>query len=315
MHNSSRRPQSDLYSSEQIKRILNGAGIDIVKEVDSDYIIYCPYHNNNRTPAGEVSKTTGIFFCFSCQITKPIVEFVMDISGRTYFEATRFIKNKEQNIDIEKQVNQTLYQKPIYVEYDTNLINRLGQQALDSDRAVSYFASRQINTDSMKKFTLGYSQKQDMITVPVHSPDGLALGFVARTIEGKEFKNTPNLPKSKVLFNLHRIKHSDIVYVVESSFDAVRLDQLEFPAVATLGANVSKVQCELLQKYFNEIVVITDNDDAGDKMYDRIVDSIGGRVSRIKLDSQYKDIGDMSDDNIKKLKYSFDRDILEMIGY
>lgn len=239
----------------------------------------------------------------------------MHVSGRSYFEAIRFIKDKENNIDIEKQVNKTLYQKPEYVEYDINLINRLNDQALQSDTAISYFASRKINESSMSKFKLGYSEKQAMITVPIHSPDGMALGFVARTIEGKEFKNTPNLPKSKVLFNLHRIKHEDTAYVVESSFDTIRLDQLGFPAVATLGANVSKMQIELLKKYFNQVIVITDNDDAGDRMYDKIVEGLGGRVSRIKLDSQYKDIGDMSDDDIKNLKYSFDKDILQMIGY
>lgn len=315
MHNSSGRTQSNLYSPEQIKRILNGAGIDIASEVDSDYIIYCPYHNNNRTPAGEISKTRGTFLCFSCQTSRPLIEFIMHVSNRTYFEAVRYIQSKAQNIDIEKQVNKALYEPPMYVEYDTELIKKLAEQALQSDRAVSYFDSRKINTQSMFKFELGYSAKQDMITVPVHSPDGLTLGFVARTVEGKEFKNTPNLPKSKVLFNLHRVKHSDIVYVVESSFDAIRLDQLNFPAVATLGANVSKIQVELLKKYFNQVVVITDNDEAGDKMYERVSNALGSRVSRIKLDSQYKDIGDMSDEEIKGIKYSFDKDILEMIGY
>ena len=66
------------------------------------------------------------------------------------------------------------------------------------------------------------------------------VGFVARSVEGKDFKNTPKLPKSKVLFNLHRAKIYDSVYVVESSFDAIRLDQCGIPAVATLGSNVSK---------------------------------------------------------------------------
>jgi hypothetical protein len=28
-----------------------------------------------------------------------------------------------------------------------------------------------------------------------------AVGFVGRSIEGKDFKNTPGLPKTKILFN------------------------------------------------------------------------------------------------------------------
>jgi DNA primase len=109
----------------------------------------------------------------------------------------------------------------------------------------------------------------------------MCIGFVARTIEGKEFKNTPGLPKSKVLFNLHRVKSSSIVYVVESSFDAIRLDQVGFPAVATLGANVSVSQIRLLEKYFNNVVLIADNDEAGIIMKDKLVEKLGHLVSVI----------------------------------
>jgi DNA primase len=56
----------EVYTAEQIKRVLTGAGVDIMSEVDSDYIIFCPYHNNSRTPAGEVDKSSGLFYCFAC---------------------------------------------------------------------------------------------------------------------------------------------------------------------------------------------------------------------------------------------------------
>jgi DNA primase len=102
--------------------------------------------------------------------------------------------------------------------------------------------------------------------------------------------------------------------VVESSFDAIRLDQCGFPAVATLGANVSKIQTDLLQKYFNEIYVIADNDEAGGNMKNKIIERLGSRVIVIKLDKQYKDIGDMSDDAIKKIEESFDKTIAGMLN-
>lgn len=237
----------------------------------------------------------------------------MFTSGRTYFESVRFIKSKEQQSSLEQEINQKLYTKPDYVQYDQLIIKRLNTQALESPRAMRYFAGRLITEDSVKKFNLGYSEKQDMVTIPVHSPDGIEVGFVGRSIDGKDFKNTPGLPKSKILFNLHRIKTSSRVYVVESSFDAIRLDQCGFPAVATLGANVSNVQIDLLQKYFNDIIIIADNDEAGGNMRDRIVEKLGSRVSVVKLNKQYKDIGDMSDEEIKKLDYSFDKTIASML--
>lgn len=313
MDSRNRRKQANTYTKEQIQRVITGAGLNVESEVDSDYIIFCPFHANNRTPAGEVDKNNGTFFCFSCQKVADLVELVMHVSGRTYFESIRFIKNKEQEGNLEQEVNKQLYKKPDFVPFDELILKRLYNNLLSSERAKDYFKYRKLNTTSWAKFSLGFSDKQDMVTVPVHSPDGIPVGFVGRSIEGKEFKNTPGLPKSKTLFNLNRVKTADRVYVVESSFDAIRLDQVGFPAVATLGANVSNIQIELLQKYFNNIIVIADNDEAGGNMKSKILEKLGSRVSVIKLDKQYKDIGDMADEDIKKLDFQFDKSIMSML--
>jgi 5S rRNA maturation endonuclease (ribonuclease M5) len=238
----------------------------------------------------------------------------MHVTGRTYFEAARFIKSKEVQTNLSDEIQKALVEKPEYKAFDELLIKRLSSDALASPRAMRYYTGRQITEDSVRKFSLGFSEKQDMVTIPVHAPDGLPVGFVGRSIEGKDFKNTPGLPKAKTLFNLHRVKTSSRVYVVESSFDAIRLDQCGFPAVATLGSNVSNMQTDLLQKYFNDIIVIADNDEAGGNMKDRIIKKLGSRVSVIQLNKQYKDIGDMSNDDIKNLEVSFDKSIASMLN-
>jgi DNA primase len=303
----------ELYTTQQIHRVLTGAGIDIEAEYGTDYIIFCPYHNNNRTPAGEVSKESGLFFCFGCQTTRSLVELIMHMTSRTYFETVRFIKSKETETDIEAVINRALHQIPDFVQYDELLIKRLNKQALDSPRAMTYFEGRRLTRESVIKFDLGYSEKQDSVVIPMQSPDGMSIGFVARTIEGKEFKNTPGLPKSKILFNLHRVKASKIVYVVESSFDAIRLDQVGFPAVATLGANVSSSQIELLKRYFTGVVLVADNDDAGMIMSEKLTEKMGNLVTIIRPDKKYKDIGDMTDDEIRTLEFQFDNVIDSML--
>jgi 5S rRNA maturation endonuclease (ribonuclease M5) len=207
--------------------------------------------------------------------------------------------------DLQTEVAQRLNKKPDYVPFDELLVKRLASTALESHRAKTYYFGRKITEDSMKKFDLGYSESQDMVTIPVHSPDGMLVGFVGRSVEGKEFKNTPGLPKGKTLFNLSRVKTSRKVYVVESSFDAIRLDQCGMPAVATLGSNVSNIQTELLKKYFNDIIVIADNDDAGNSMSKRLQEKLGAKVSVIHLETKYKDIGDMDDQDIKALSFDF----------
>lgn len=314
MDNRGRRNTNGLYTEEQVQRVLVGSGIDIETEVDSDFIIFCPFHGNHRTPAGEVDKRSGIFFCFSCHKACDLIELIMHTSGRTYFESVRYIKGKEQESTIENDINRQLIQKPLYTQFDEFTIKRLNNVALESPRAVTYYQGRRISKDSVVRFSLGYSDRQDMVTIPVHSPDGMLVGFVGRSVEGKEFKNTPGLPKSKVLFNLHRVKTAPTVYVVESSFDAIRLDQCGFAAVATLGANVSNFQIDLLQRYFNDIIVIADNDAAGGNMKDRLIERLGNRVTVVQLNKEYKDIGDMDDDAIRKIDVSFDKSIDAMLN-
>ena len=314
MDNRNRRNKSNLYTEEQIKRVLSGSGINIESEIESDYLIFCPFHGNHRTPAGEVDKSSGIFFCFSCHKACDLIELIMHTSARTYFEAARYIKSKETQSNLAEDITKQLEKEPEFVEYDEFTIKRLNAAALESPRAMRYYNGRLITEASVKKFQLGYSDKRDMVTIPVHSPDGICVGFVGRSVEGKEFKNSPKLPKSKTLFNLNRVKTSRSVYVVESSFDAIRLDQCGMPAVATLGASVNSTQIDLLQKYFNDIIVIADNDEAGSGMKDRLVEKLGNRVTVVQLEKQYKDIGDMDDESIKNLRVGFDKSIQAMLN-
>lgn len=314
MDSRNRRNQADIYTADQIQRVLTGSGIEIDKTLSDNYLIFCPFHNNHRTAAGEVHKTNGLFFCFSCQKTADLIELIMHTSGRTYFESARYIKSKEKITNLVDDIDRSLIVLEEFVEFDVETLKRLYSNLISMNRPKEYFRLRNIQPESWLKFSLGYSDKKDMVTVPVHSPEGVPIGFVGRSIEGKDFKNTPGLPKSKTLFNLHRVKKSDKVYVVESSFDVIRLDQVGLPAVATLGANVSNVQTDLLQKYFNNVIVIADNDEAGGNMKDRIVQKLSSRVSVIKLNNQYKDIGDMPDEELSNLEFQFDKSILSMLN-
>lgn len=314
MYNRNRQKQTDIYTEEQVKRVILGSGIKIESEVESEYIVFCPFHNNYRTPAAEINKERGTLFCFSCQASKSLIEFVMFVTKKSFFESTRMIDSFSTETNISDTINSLLEDRPEYAPFDELMIRRLHQQAVDSPRAMRYFEGRRITQESISKFLLGYSVNQDMVTIPMSNPDGsVFVGFVARSVEGKDFKNTPKLPKSKILFNLHRAKKYDTVYVVESSFDAIRLDQNGIPSVATLGANVSKIQTELLTKYFNSVIVVGDNDDAGKEMQAKILDRLGNRAMLINIPDRFKDIGDMTDSDIRELNTQIKDPLLNYI--
>ena len=87
---------------------------------------------------------------------------------------------------------------------------------------------------------------------------------------------------------------------MESSFDAIKLHQQGVPAVATLGANVSNKQCDLM-KYFNQVIVIGDNDEAGKMMGEKVLTQLGSRGIIIGLPDRFKDVGDLTTEDINKL--------------
>lgn len=269
-------------------------------EIDSHYLIYCPFHYNVNTPACEIDKQNGLYICFSCGENGKLLDLVMRTTGRNYFEAMRTIKSAETSQDIETVIQDTLAKTDEIKEFDSELINRLHNTLITTDEGRDYFKSRSINEQSMSDFKLGYSAKQSMVVVPVQDQYGMYVGFVGRSIEGKSFKNSVGLPKKQILFNLNRVKFKNIT-VVESSFDAIRLWQLGIPAVATLGAIPSRIQIELLSKYATSIIICPDKDEAGAKMVSKITDNIVKKSVTVINVGDVKDVGGLKDEEIKEL--------------
>jgi DNA primase len=228
--------------------------------------------------------------------------------NKNEYEAMRFISSKEAEAleNFDALLSEAMEEKPVFEEFSQETLDRL--HAGMSKEAVEYLASRGINKESIDHFSLGYSASMNMVITPVHSPDGTPIGLVGRSIEGKEFKNSTNLPKSKTLFNIHRAKKiGDHVIVVESNFDAIRVHQAGFPnVVATLGGFLSKEQHNLLNRHFNKITVMTDADLAGRELGQSIVNKLKFK-DLLWASYEYgkiyphdaKDAGDMTDEEIK----------------
>ena len=257
------------YTPAHIKSILKSIGLEVTGETSNDFLCYCPFHSNRHTSSFSVSREKGAFICFNpaCGEAGTLQELVKRVMHKTEFEAMRFISSKEAEAleNFDELLAETMADKPVFEEFSKDTLDKLHKGLISSDKAKDYFKSRGILSEALDYFELGYSENMGMVTVPVHSPDGMAIGIVGRSIEGKAFKNSTNLPKSKTLFNIHRAKKiGDQVIVVESSFDAIRIHQAGFPnVVATLGGFLSTEQHNLLNRHFNKITIMTDNDVAG----------------------------------------------------
>jgi len=309
--NFARQVDTTQYAPNHIKSIVKSLGLEIVGETSNDFLCYCPFHSNRNTSSFSVSREKGAYICFnpSCGEAGTLVELVKRVLHKNDFEALRYISSKEteslENFD--EVLAEAMEDKPVFEEFPKETLLKLSEGLKKSQKAQSYFNSRGINSQGMEDFSLGYSENMDMVTVPVYSPDGIAIGIVGRSVEGKSFKNSTNLPKSKTLFNINKAKRiGDHVIIVESSFDAIRIHQAGFPnVVATLGGHLSPEQQHLLNRYFNKITIMTDADQAGRELGASIAnklkmkDILWASCSYGKIyPHDAKDAGDMTDEEI-----------------
>jgi DNA primase len=307
-----RETNSPQYSAAQTKSIAKGIGLHVVGETNSEISFYCPFHSNTHSPSCSINKESGAWICFnpSCGESGTLLELVKRVMQKNDFEAIRFIASKEaEALDgFDEFLNNLLEDKPEFEEFPQTTLDNLYNELGSSAAAKEYFKSRGITEESMHHFKLGYSSQQNMVIVPVHSPDGLPVGLVGRSISEKKFKNSTNLPRSKTMFNIHRAKRiGDHVIIVESSFDAIRVHQAGFPnVVATLGGHISPDNIKLLNRYFNTITLMTDADVAGRDLSLNISNKL--RMKNILWASysygkiyphNAKDAGDMTEEEIK----------------
>ncbi len=150
---------------EEIKNRLDI--VDIVSEtVDlrktgKNYIGFCPFHDNKRTPAFVVFPETGTWRCFGCNEGGDIFTFVMKREGWDFRQALEHLAERA-GVTLEprrpedaaqREAHQRLYDlmEEAVVFYRHHLRTPAGKQALD------YLHKRGLTDETIEAFGLGYA--------------------------------------------------------------------------------------------------------------------------------------------------------------
>lgn len=180
---------------------------------------------------------------------------------------------------------------------------------------LDYIASRGISIKTAEQFKLGYCDKdlnfhsfqsqpyiidlisskfRDSVIVPIFDTYGKFLGFTARRLNPKEDETKYDFSvykKSKYLFGLNYVWKDlllkDSVFVVEGGFDMIAAWQYGYlNTVGILGTNLSEQQAILLSRFVSEVVLVFDNDQAGEIatfQATELLRSLGLKVRSLKL--------------------------------
>lgn len=172
-----------------------------------------------------------------------------------------------------------------------------------------------------RKVLSSYFESHPLI-LPYRNTYGQVVALVGRSLLNDEdrsklnihkYKNTQDSPifkKGQLLFGLYENKQyildQDCVYIVEGQFDVIKASEIGFRNIVALGtSSMSPYQFSVISRYSNNIFLLLDNDESGNKGRKRISQQFGkhANIRDFYLPDAFKDI----DECITKGKFgSFD---------
>jgi DNA primase len=283
---------------DDIQKLLDRANVNIQSQGIEEIAIYCPFHRNTDSASCYVNTKTGLWQCFnpSCGAKGNYAQLHRRLLNENPSErhvvdpqTLRFKLNKALSKDEELELSMD----NLILDYD-----------LDSAK-LETLLNRGFELETLKYFEVGFSDKKQRIVIPVRDGSYKVAGMIGRAVhEGQEprYLYTTGFKRAKILFNLCNAKCYESVIVVEGSLDAMKVHQAGFPnVVATLGSKISEIQFLYLRKCFNEIIIFSDNDVAGEAMKCSImVSCLGWKIRQIDYPDGRSDPGDMTDDEIRQ---------------
>lgn len=133
-----------------------------------------------------------------------------------------------------------------------------------------------------------------------------------------KYKYSLNFKKGNHVFGLYEAKEAilekDCVYIVEGQFDVIKAREKGiYNIVAIGGSSMSDYQLSLICRYTKNLFLLLDNDQAGDKGREKIVQKFGqvANINNVYLPPGYKDIDEYLKQNdgpmqlsVRQVKYS-----------
>lgn len=134
-----------------------------LKRAGSSYIGLCPFHNE-KTPSFSVSPQKGIFHCFGCGEGGNSIGFLMKIENISFYEAVKRLAEKA-NVELPKPEGGE-FDRGLEKKKERELIFEINKAAAthfynnlkESNDAIKYFKSREIDGACAKSFWLGYAK-------------------------------------------------------------------------------------------------------------------------------------------------------------
>lgn len=284
---------------QDIADLFQSYNIHIHSNNGSEMNVFCPFHKNQNSAAMYINIRTGLWQCFnpSCAKKGNFRQLYFALTGKVYGKNAKLDK-----FALQKELDSFNYtvDKVKEIDIDSIVIDYDTEQSL-----LNTMIERGLSIETLKYFEIGYSKNKNRVVIPVRSIIYELVGFIGRAVDSSQeprYLYNKGFKRAEHLFNLQNAKKYDSCIVVEGSIDCMFVHQAGFPnVVATLGAAVPASQIALLKKYFDKIIIFSDNDDAGVAMRRGIIEQcVGKEISVAHIPEGFKDPAEMPKEEIQK---------------
>jgi DNA primase len=241
-----------------ISAVLNNKGLlDKFKMRGEQLVGPCPIHGGDNPNAFVVNLNKNLWYCFTgCNAGGDIVDLVCRLEGFNFKQTFLFLTSLAGK-------DNSRFLLPLSSHKKFNLF----PHKLRLDHNTLWLKSKKIAPKTAAFFETGaYHGKgflADSIGLRLHDLYGAPIGYAARRLSHEKIKLygkwqfPPKLPKNSLLYNYHRLKpQDDSIVITECPWGIMRLYQLNIPAVALLGIQMSNTQYRLLQNFKNIILSV-----------------------------------------------------------
>ena len=247
---------------------------------DGNYRCACPLHKGNNESTFVVFADTGRYYCFSCQASGDIINFVMDRDGCTFGQAVHTLCD-DFGLTIEEGDD---YKEHASIVDRNNTWVKKMQGELGT--IVDYLHKRGLTDETIENYGLGYSSKMQALSIPMYDEWNRPVAFLYRYFDRKpKYKNSKNVKglftKGEFLFGLpqaqKKLKETKTLMLAEGAFDCMSAVQQGNCCVAYCGISITKRHVELIKAMLkpienSRVVLCPDNDGKASKFVRRARD-------------------------------------------